>query len=99
MFVRQSTYRDAVASVVAWKVHANHWEAKYGSLLKEWNDLVGKVNAKGGLSALKPTTPVEQLSEDDCKRLLMLIHPDKHGGKQAAVEMTQKILAIREGRA
>ena len=99
MFVRQSTYRDAVASLAAWKVRANHWEAKYGSLLKEWNDLVGKVNTLGGLSALKAPTRAGQLSDEDCKRLLMLIHPDKHGGKQSAVEMTQKILAIRDGRA
>ena len=35
------------------------------------------------------------ISEDDIKKMLLLCHPDKHGGKQIAHEVTQKLLAMR----
>ncbi len=39
---------------------------------------------------------VSQLSEEDVHRLLQLCHPDKHNGSSLAVEMTQKLLTIKE---
>lgn len=41
----------------------------------------------------KPAPTV--LSTEDIKRLISLCHPDKHGGKPMAVEMTQKLLSLR----
>lgn len=82
---------------------AREWEARYYAaererltLLKEWNALVTKINAKGGAKFLDgPRQTQEQFSDEDIKRLLMLCHPDKHGGKKMAEEMTQKLLALR----
>jgi hypothetical protein len=39
---------------------------------------------------------VSGFTEEEIKKLLMLCHPDKHNGKQMAVEMTQKLLALRK---
>lgn len=66
---------------------------KYQALLAQWNDLVSKINAKGGQQFLNGEQ--KQLSKEDIKRLLMLCHPDKHGGKKIAEEMTQKLLRLR----
>ena len=80
---------------------AREWQARYydaelarQELLKEWNALVTKINAKGGAAFLDGAEQ-KQLSDEDIKRLLMLCHPDKHGGKKMAEEMTQKLLALR----
>lgn len=37
-----------------------------------------------------------QFSEDDLRRLLQLCHPDKHNGKQMAIDMTIKIQKLRK---
>lgn len=67
---------------------------KYTILLKQWNSLVEKINAKGGEAFLEQNCSTS-LSKDDIKKLLMLCHPDKHGGKQLAVDMTTKLLQIK----
>lgn len=87
MFISKRKYSKLCsdASIIA---------AKYTALLDEWNDLVKQINAKGGESFLNGDT--QQLSQEDIKRLLSLCHPDKHGGKQSAVEMTQKLLELRD---
>lgn len=36
-----------------------------------------------------------QFSKEDIKRLITLCHPDKHGGKEMAKEMTQKLIRLR----
>ena len=36
-----------------------------------------------------------RFTEEDLKRLIVLCHPDKHDGKQMAVEMTDKLLKMR----
>lgn len=71
---------------------------KYDALLTQWNGLVDVINRKGGKDFLTKGTIVNKqlLTKDDIKRLLPLVHPDKHDGKPAAVEMTQKLLALRE---
>jgi hypothetical protein len=71
----------------------------YKELQVKWNDLVERVNEKGGEDFLKhgimPEDAPPQFSQDEIKRLLMLCHPDKHDGKAMAVEMTQKLLRLR----
>jgi hypothetical protein len=38
---------------------------------------------------------VSSLTREQINRLLQLCHPDKHGGKQSAVEATQMLLKMR----
>lgn len=40
--------------------------------------------------------PSPQLTREDVTRLLNLCHPDKHGGKQMANDMTAKLLKLRD---
>lgn len=88
MIVLSSTHRQ---------LELRHWEleARYGLLLAKWNALVTRINKKGGEEFLDGEG-APRLSQDDIKRLLMLCHPDKHDGKSAAVEMTQKLLKLRD---
>ncbi len=73
---------------------------------QEWNKLVNRINALGGDEFLrhaklphqlpKPWRQQEQqFSRDEIKVLISLCHPDKHKGKSSAVDMTQKLLKIR----
>ena len=95
MFVRQSTYdrvrqeRDEAETI------ALVWKIKYSNLLDEWNTLVKAINAKGGKEFLDGDTKQTQFTDEDFKRLLQLCHPDKHAGKQMAVDMTAKLLELR----
>lgn len=43
----------------------------------------------------RPQVEVRGFSEADLKSLLQLVHPDKHGGKESAVRMTQLINQLR----
>ena len=92
MFVLRSTHNslraDREALVMA-----------YRSLQRDWNELVQRVNALGGeefLQSGEARLSHAALTDEDIKRLLMLCHPDKHGGKKMAEEMTQKLLALRQ---
>lgn len=71
----------------------------YTTLRQQMDDLVEIINDKGGADFLRhgvmPCEIPSPLSKDDIRRLLMLVHPDKHDGKSMAVEMTQKLLKIR----
>jgi len=88
MLVLRSTYNS---------LHVEHCllQMKYDKLLAQWNELVGQINAKGGRDFLDGSG-FPRLSKDDITRLLQLCHPDKHGGKPQAVDMTQKLLRLRE---
>lgn len=71
----------------------------YDSLLERWNKLVGQINSKGGEQFLEygqVSTGSPQLSDDEIKKLLSLCHPDKHGGKPLADEMTKRLLELRK---
>jgi hypothetical protein len=63
---------------------------RYDELAGKWNSLVRQVNIFGLGNGTSP-----QFTSDDIDRLIRLCHPDRHGGKQVAVEMTQKLLAMR----
>lgn len=47
---------------------------------------------KGYSSSPQPA----QFTQDELRSLLQLVHPDKHGGKNSAVVMTQKINKLRK---
>jgi predicted RNA polymerase sigma factor len=68
-------------------------QAEHQSLVVRWNSLVDKVNAQGGLATMAVGHP--QFTQEEIRRLIMLCHPDKHDGKQSAVEITQKLLRLR----
>ncbi len=75
------------------------YKSRYEQLLNEYNKLVKRINEKGGEQFLEKATlqPVGiQLSKEDLKSLIQLCHPDKHGGKESAVEMTKKLNVIRD---
>jgi hypothetical protein len=38
----------------------------------------------------------QPIDNDMLKRLIMLCHPDKHGGSKMSVEITQKLLRMRD---
>lgn len=69
-------------------------QVKYQILLSQWNSLVDKINARGGEAFLYGSEQ-KQFSDDEIKTLINLCHPDKHQQKKVAVEMTQKLLAMR----
>lgn len=74
---------------------------KYNALHKRWNELIDKLNAKGGQEFIdEGVLPCElpQLTQEDIRRLILLVHPDKHEGKPMAVELTQKLLKMRGAR-
>jgi hypothetical protein len=88
MFVLAKAYNQLRAENLALR-------AAYAQLLTQWNEMADKINARGGQDFLDGKLQGLQLESDDINRLLMLCHPDKHGGKCMAVEMTQKLLALR----
>lgn len=70
--------------------------SKYRRLLRDWNNLVDRVNAIGGEKALSGSVNALGIHEDDIKRLLQLCHPDRHRNSDLSVEMTQKLLQLRD---
>lgn len=70
--------------------------SKYRRLLRDWNNLVDRVNAIGGERALSGSANALNMGEDDIKRLLQLCHPDRHRNSDLSVEMTQKLLQLRD---
>ena len=80
--------------------NALNWQIKHETLQAKWNGLVTLINRKGGQdfldnASLSGPRTLHQFSDDELRSLLQLVHPDKHGGKQSAVTMTQKINALR----
>ena len=73
--------------------------ARLNQMIRKWNRLVDRVNAAGGERILNGTSPAANdlgLTSADIKRLLQLCHPDRHRNSDLAVEVTQKLLALRE---
>lgn len=86
MFVRQSKYDAAQTLLAAWQ-HA------YNEKVREWNNLVAKINAKGGMEFLNNATlkGSSQFTEDELKTLRRLCHPDKHDSSKSSNELSAKI--------
>ena len=93
MIVRQSSYealeRQHYALV---RAHDNLID-RYNNLVDEWNGLVQKINERGGQMSNQQNT---QFTPDELRTLLSLCHPDRHGGKESATRITQKLIAMRE---
>lgn len=63
-------------------------------LIIKWDELVARINAKGGEAFLNSNP--KQLSAREIKKLLMLVHPDKHGASKLSEEMTILLLSLRK---
>lgn len=61
---------------------------EYNLLVREYNKLLNKRNNQQQNQNIA-------FSDDDIRKLLSLCHPDKHGGKNIATEMTSKLLDLR----
>lgn len=106
MFVRQSTHdklQDKFNSAVReyWRMvsQRDELQSKYSNLAERWNELTAEINYLGGREFLENATigggTVTQFTEDELRSLLQLVHPDKHGGKESAHRLTQKINQLR----
>ena len=85
MFVLKKTYNEL-------KEEFDYKCRLFNKLADEYNSLVDKYNSDRR-AFLRLSN--NQFGEDDIKKMLLLCHPDKHGGKQIAIEVTQKLLAMR----
>lgn len=77
MFVRQSTYDKAIQQRDHEQSVAVHWQIKHSLLLSRWNDLVSRLNEKGGeqfisFGKLDKSTgnTVHQFTDDELRSLL-----------------------------
>ena len=84
MFVRASKYARL--------------QRKAEDLATKWNYFVDLINSKGGQDFLDNAVlnPKPQFSQEEIRKLISLCHPDKHDGRQIAIEMTQKLLQLKE---
>lgn len=101
MFVRQSTYNKALKKInelqLALSINSSQLDYTvdaFHSLQARWNALVGRINEKGGEGFLEGESA--QLTQAEIRQLLQLCHPDKHDGKQLAVDMTHRLLQLRK---
>ena len=54
-----------------------------------WRDAIGRLNQQQQATSI---------NEDLLKRLIMLCHPDKHGGSVVAEDVTKQLLSIRKSK-
>lgn len=93
MFVSAAKYRKAVAEreIAELSAAMTQLELRRCKMFgKEFTRRLNNANAE--LQALRGRS---SFSEEELKALLQLVHPDKHGGKESAVRMTQKINQLR----
>lgn len=100
MFVKQSTY-DKLLTQFHTLGHAyTKLMHSKNALLREWNAMIEKINAKGGEEflehgVLRPRLPA-QFTAQELRELVQLCHPDKHPGKESAHRLSIKLNALRE---
>jgi hypothetical protein len=98
MFVRQSTYEKMHLRALLAEARVNIVSERHNAKVRQWNDLVARINALGGEQFLRggERQVAAQFTADELRSLIQLCHPDKHAGKPIATEMTTKLLAMRE---
>lgn len=87
MFVLRSTYEAEHARCLELALQLQQ-------LTLQWNNLVKRINDKGGEEFLE--SKPAGFSDSELKQLLSLCHPDKHDGKESAIKLTQKLLKMRK---
>ena len=95
MIMLDSTHKRILTK---WQTKVMALELELARLQRDWNDLVRRINKKGGEAFLETGRVGASvgLSEDEIAKLLRLCHPDKHDGRAIAVEMTQRLLELRK---
>lgn len=74
----------------------NSLSGKYRDLQIKWNLLIDIINERGGQDFLRGApVKAEQFSKKEIKQLVVLCHPDKHGGIVVANDLTTKLLKMR----
>lgn len=103
MFVRKKKLDEAESNVaratmmmMQYLAEYQRYKQKYQNLLKEWNELVERINKHGGDAIFHKARPNNQLDAAEIDKLINLCHPDKHNGKPMATEMTQKLLQLKK---
>lgn len=75
-------------------------QMKFNALKSQWNDLVTRINAKGGEAFLargvSPDRGAGSLTQDEITQMLKLCHPDRHGNSEAANKITRRLLELRK---
>lgn len=105
MFVLQSKYdaletdyKKVLKNLEAHQRKLIEVSSKLDRLSNSWGKLVDEINSKGGQSFLDEAVmpnEIQGLSPDMIKKMLQLCHPDKHQGKQLAVEVTQVLIKLK----
>ena len=77
-------------------------EERHGLLKYKWNNLVQRINSLGGEDFLDGTKPHykavvtdQQFTQDELRSLIQLVHPDRNGGSEVSVRLSQKINKLR----
>ena len=84
MFVLKSTYQKQIDQH---RLSISGRIDKYNKLVDEYNSL---------LALYKKERNYPRLSNVDIKKMITLCHPDKHGGRDTANEITRKLIAMRK---
>ena len=69
--------------------------------VRQHNELVQRINQLGGQEFLDGEVPhpnaksSNQFTDAELKSLLQLVHPDKNGGSEVSIRLTQKINSLR----
>lgn len=84
MFVRKSVHRSVVQRLEFMSYAYDQLMQKHTEALERYSALKERVDL------LQATG----FTQAELKRLIGLIHPDKHGNKPSSVELTQKVLKM-----
>lgn len=95
MFVSESRYNRLEAKYKNLVRVNNENVNGYNKLLEEWNELVEKINSKGGEEFINSPPSKPQFSSDEIKKILVLCHPDKHDGSKLANDITAMLNKIK----
>lgn len=95
MLVSQSKYNDAVAVARSWKRQYEDAIYEFRKLVKQWNELVDRINEKGGEEFLNSSPKSNQFTKQEIDSMIRLCHPDRHDNSRISNEITQKLLKMR----
>jgi hypothetical protein len=97
MFVSKSKHDKVVNDRNDAQLQVALLAAQITRLRAKWDDLVSKVNAKGGQAFLDHgeiygfAGASSQFTTDELKAIRRLVHPDKHNGSKSSNDLTTKL--------
>ena len=94
MFVKQSTHDKLKSEYDSLFMEFTTLAMQSNADIKEAKEAIDIINEKGGQKFLDHGVVI---APDQLKQLIVLCHPDKHQGKNSAVEATQFLLKIKKG--